>query len=212
MKKSPEIKVAITDDHQIVIDGLSAALGNFGHINIVAAATTGPAILRFIAVNKPDVLITDVMMPGMDGMQLAQSVRTTFPGIRILALSMNGAGGQVESLVPFIDGYLLKQCGISELVTAIETVNQGGTYFDQSIQAERLRYKRSQQSVRDIGITPREKQIIRLLSKNLSNKDISGELFISVRTVETHRKNILYKTGTSNILSLMSWAQEHKML
>ncbi len=212
MKKLPEIKVAITDDHQIVIDGLSAALSNFRHINIVAAATTGAVMLRFIAAKKPDVLITDVMMPEMDGIQLAQAVKMSFPGVHIIALSMNGAGEQVESLIPFIDGYLLKQCSISELVTAIETVHHGGTYFDASIQAERLRYKRAQQTVRDTGITPREKQVISLLLKNLSNKEISGELFISVRTVETHRKNILYKTGTSNILGLMTWAQDHKMI
>lgn len=212
MSASAKIKIAITDDHQIVIDGLSAALRNFPHIEIVATATSGASIIEHLKTTQTDILLTDVMMPGMDGAELSQSAKEQFPELRIIALSMNGNGDQVEKMIPFIDAYLLKQCGIGELVNAIETVYDGGTYFDPSVQEERLRHRRLQQNIKETGITPREKQIIQLMEKDFSNKEISSQLCISIRTVETHRKNILRKTGTSNVLTLIKWAYEQKLL
>jgi two-component system, NarL family, nitrate/nitrite response regulator NarL len=212
MTASAKIRVAITDDHQIVIDGLAAALKNFSQIGIVATATAPGRMLELMQGGQPDVLITDVMMPGTSGLEFAQHVRTAFPLIRIIGLSMNGSGELVEQMAPFIDGYLLKQCSIIELVRAIEAVHAGGTYFDPQLAEERQRYRRSQQHIRDLGITPREKQIIRLLEQDKSSKEISAELFISIRTVETHRKNILRKTGTSNLLTLIQWAGREGLL
>jgi DNA-binding NarL/FixJ family response regulator len=212
MNPSSNIRVALTDDHQVVIEGLSAALKHFPQIEIVATATTGASMLEQLPVCRPDVLITDVVMPGMGGMELVQRVRGAFPDIRIIALSMTGEGEQIERMMPHIDAYLLKQCSIADLAMAVELVAGGETYFDASIQAERLRYRQSQQDIRDTGITPREKQIIQLMEKDLSNKEISAQLFISVRTVETHRKNILRKTGTTNLLSLLKWATKHGVL
>ncbi len=211
MSPLPKIRLAITDDHQIVIDGLSAALKNFPHIEIMATATSGDAAQQMLQACTPDILITDVMMPGMDGSELARLVSNQFPNIRIVALSMNGNGEQVEKMVPYIDGYLLKQCSVQELVNAIEIVYRGGSYFATSVQEERGRYRRAQQRVQETGITPREKQIIQLIEKDCSNKEISDQLCISVRTVETHRRNILRKTGTTNALALIKWAYAQKM-
>lgn len=212
MNPATKIKIAITDDHQIVIDGLTAALKNYPQIEICATATSGLTMINRLALIKVDVLITDIMMPGMDGFELSQSVQAVFPEVRILALSMNGNGALAERMTPYIDGYLLKQCGIDELIKAIEIIYNGGSYFDSSVQSERLRHRRAQQNIRNTGITPREKQIIALMEKDFSNKEISGNLNISVRTVETHRKNILRKTGTSNALTLIKWAYENKLL
>ncbi|GAB3416857.1 response regulator [Niabella aquatica] len=212
MNQSVKIKIAITDDHQIVIDGLSAALRNYPHIEIAATAISGSQMMDILKSNEIDILLTDIMMPGMNGAELAQTVRGIFPNIRIIALSMDGKGEQVEKMAPFIDAYLLKQCGINELVTAIETVYDGGTYFDASVQEERLKYRRSQHFIIETGITPRERQIIQLMEKDFSNKEIATQLCISIRTVETHRKNILRKTGTTNALTLIKWAYENKML
>ncbi|RYD97128.1 MAG: response regulator transcription factor [Sphingobacteriales bacterium] len=212
MNPSAKIKIAITDDHQIVIDGLSAALRNFPHIEIVATATSGAAMMQLLKDTEIDLLITDIMMPGMDGQALSQAVRELYPCLRIIALSMNSNGDQVERMAPFINAYLLKQCGISELVTAIETVHNGGTYFDATVQEERRRYLRSQQNIKAVGITPREKQIIQLMEKDCSNKEIATQLCISIRTVETHRKNILRKTGATNVLTLIKWAYKQHLL
>ena len=212
MTPAPKIRVAITDDHQIVIDGLTAALKQFPHIEIVCTATSGEKMLAGLQHCKPNVLLTDVMMPGIDGEELARLVQEQFPNVRIIALSMNNVGEQIERMAPYIDGYLLKQCSVQELVNAIEVVQKGGSYFESSVQQARLHHRRSVQSISDTGITPREKQIITLIEGNCSNKEISDRLCISIRTVETHRRNILRKTGTSNALALIQWAYAQKML
>ncbi len=212
MTPAPKIRLAITDDHQIVIDGLTAALKQFSHIEIVGTATSGKKMLLELQHCKADVLLTDVMMPGIDGEELAQLVNAQLPDVRIIALSMNNSGEQVERMSAHIDGYLLKQCSVQELVNAIEVVYRGGSYFEASVQQERLRHRRTLQSIGDTGITPREKQIITLIESNSSNKEISDKLCISVRTVETHRRNILRKTGTSNALALIKWAYAQKMI
>ena len=207
-----KIRLAITDDHQIVIDGLAAALEQFPQIEIVATATSARFMLPLLKHCKANVLITDVMMPGIDGEELSRLVREQFPDIRIIALSMNNVGEQVERMVPYIDGYLLKQCSVQELVNAIEIVQRGGSYFESAVQQARLHHKRTVQSMSDTGITPREKQIIALIESSCSNKEISDRLCISVRTVETHRRNILRKTGTSNALALIKWAYAQKII
>lgn len=212
MDQMNKIKIAIADDHHIVIDGLSAALKNFPQIEIVATATSGDSILNKLRTIETDLLLTDVAMPEMDGYELSKKVRDAFPEVRIIVLSMNGQGEQIERMEPFIDAYLLKQSNITELVKAIEIVYAGGNYFEHSVQLERMRHKRSMQQIKDRGITPRERQIIELLERDYSNKQISTQLEISVRTVETHRKNILRKTGTTNVLTLIKWAYEQRLL
>ncbi len=209
-----KILLGIADDHQIVIDGLSAAIRNFSHLQIVITGTSGDSVLAGMAQQPIDILLTDMMMPDMDGVQLAKAVRSRFPAVRIIALSMSGSGYQVHEMISNlqIEGYLLKQCGIDELVGAIETVFRGGSYFQPSIREELEKYIRLQGDKQHVRITTREREIIALMENDLSNKEIAMRLFISVRTVETHRKNILAKTGTNNVLSLVKWAYEHHIL
>ena len=208
------IRLAIADDHQIVIDGLAAALKEYKHLSIVLTGVTGEQVIELLGKQEVDILITDMMMPGMDGQQLAEEVRKRHPEIRIMALSMSGSGYMVDDLIRkvSIDGYLLKQCGITELVHAIETVYSGGTYFQASVTEELAKVSRQHDDLNNTRLTPREKQIIALMERDLSNKEISATLFISVRTVETHRKNIFSKTGTNNVLTLVKWAYEHNIL
>ena len=208
------IRLAIADDHQIVIDGLAAALKEYKHLSIVLTGVSGEQVIELLSKQEVDILITDMMMPGMDGQQLAEEVRKRYPAIRIMALSMSGSGYMIDELVRKvnIDGYLLKQCGITELVHAIETVYAGGTYFQASVTEELAKVSRQHDDLNNTRLTPREKQIIALMERDLSNKEISATLFISVRTVETHRKNIFSKTGTNNVLTLVKWAYEHNIL
>lgn len=208
------IRLAIADDHQIVIDGLAAALKEYKHLSIVLTGVTGEQVIELLSKQEVDILITDMMMPGMDGQQLAEEVRKRYPEIRIMALSMSGSGYMIDDLVRNvgIDGYLLKQCGITELVHAIETVYAGGTYFQASVTEELAKVSKQHDDLNNTRLTPREKQIIALMERDLSNKEISATLFISVRTVETHRKNIFSKTGTNNVLTLVKWAYEHNIL
>ena len=214
MSKAGTIRVFIVDDHQIVIDGLkSLLLSEDGFV--VAGSTTNPLhVLEALEKIPVDVLITDIMMPGMDGVQLAASVRTAFPTIRILALSMNNDGQQVNELIETADlnGYVLKNTGKKELTTAVRKVYEGGIYFDDEVLHELKKETGRKRRLDDVQITTRELEIIRLLEKEMNTREIASQLFISERTVETHRKNILRKTGTNSVLGLIKFAYENKLL
>ncbi|MBA4258270.1 MAG: DNA-binding response regulator [Chitinophaga sp.] len=208
------IKIGIVDDHQIVIDGLTALLNNQLDIKIVCTATNGKTMLNQLSDNPIDVLLTDVMMPEMNGLELAELVSILYPNIKIIALSMNGEGVIVDQLInkASISGYLLKQTSVNELVTAIHKIAAGGQYFPDAILDVLANHSVSKNVLLAAHLTQREIEVISLMEKDFSNKQIADSLNIAVRTVETHRKNIFRKTGTNNLLSLVKWAYEHKLL
>jgi len=208
------IKIGIVDDHQIVIDGLIALLKNEDSIEITLTANTGKEMLDLLSTQKVDVLLTDVMMPEMNGLELAEMVSILYPGIKILALSMNGEGTVIDQLVQkaSISGYLLKQTNARELVHAIQKIAGGGQYFPEEILDALDAVAQSKGEVKAAHLTQREIEVICLMEKDMSNKQIADQMHIAVRTVETHRKNIFRKTGTNNILSLVKWAYEHKLI
>lgn len=212
--KEEKIKIAITDDHQIIIDGLIALLKQHPSIVIVHTANEGEKMLQLLQQQPVDILLTDVMMPGMSGQQLAKAVRKNFPSVKIIALSMSGQGDVVEEMINEADiaGYVLKQTNAGELAAAITKVFQGGVYFHEDVLKELEAQATIKKQVEAVHITNREKQLIALIEKDLTNKEIAEALCISPLTVETHRKNILRKTGTTNALSLVKWAYEHKIL
>lgn len=209
-----KIKIAIVDDHQIIIDGLVALLNKHPLLNTSVTANDGKQMLELLKTNVVDVLLTDVMMPGMNGMQLAKAVKERFPAIKIIALSMSGQGDIVEEMINDADiaGYILKQTNAEELANAIIKINNGGIYFQAEVLAQLTIQANIKKNISDAHITQREKQLIVLIEKEFTNRDIAAQLCISIRTVETHRKNIFKKTGTNNILSLVKWAYEHKIL
>ena len=208
------IKIALVDDHQIVIDGLIAVLQQQQLVQIVATANSGEEMLEKLQYSHIDILLSDVMMEGMTGQQLAKNVRQLFPHIKIIALSMSGAGNIVEEMINDADisGYLLKQTDKEELLQAIIKVYNGGQYFQPQILAALEEQNKISRQVNETRLTSRELEIIKHMEQDLSNKQIAEVLFISIRTVETHRKNIFRKTDTNNILSLVKWAYEHKIL
>ncbi|MES2882285.1 MAG: response regulator transcription factor [Bacteroidota bacterium] len=214
MKSKNKIRIALVDDHQIVIDGLCAVLQEEKSFEIVATASSAQVMLQLLQQRQVDILLSDIVMEGMNGQQLARQVKQQYPHIKIIALSMSSVGEVVEEMINDADisGYLLKQTGRQELVTAIEKVYEGGIYFQQQILNELEKQSSLRKQLDAAHLTLREKEIIVLLEKDLSNKEIARHLDISVRTVETHRKNILRKTDTNNLLSLIKWAKAHNVL
>jgi two-component system, NarL family, nitrate/nitrite response regulator NarL len=214
MSTQNKIRLAMVDDHQIVIDGITALLKEDEVLEIAVTANSAEAMLRLLHKNEVDILLTDVVMDGMSGQQLAKEVKNIFPHIKIIALSMSGVGEIVEEMINDADisGYLLKQTGKQELVEAIKKVYSGGQYFQPQILDELAKQANIKTQTDEAHLTIREKEIIILLEKNLSSKEIASSLNISVRTVETHRKNILKKTDTNNLLSLIKWAKDHKVI
>ena len=209
-----KVTLAIVDDHQIVIDGLKSLL--HGHpVFQVEIETTEPLLMKGLLEKKPvDILLTDVMMPGMNGAELAKTVHQRFPKIKILALSMSGQGDLVNQMIneSDISGYVLKNIGKQELLTALEKISAGGIYFGDEVLNEMLKSSDRKRSSEEAHLTLREVEIIKLIEKEYSNKKIADTLFLSERTVETHRKNIFRKTKTSSLIGLIKYAYEHKLI
>ena len=212
--KKEKITLAIVDDHQIVIDGLKSLLK--GHPDfVVEIETTQPeALEQLLKKNIIDVLITDIMMPGMNGAELAKIVKTNFPSVKILALSMSGQGTLINQMIEDSDiaGYVLKNIGKKELITALEKIAAGGIYFSQEVLDEMMKVEETRKINDEVRLTIREIEIIRLIEKEMSNRQIADELFISERTVETHRKNIFRKTKTSSLIGLIKYAYSQQLI
>ncbi|MFN8290033.1 MAG: response regulator transcription factor [Chitinophagaceae bacterium] len=212
--KSGKITLGIVDDHQIVIDGLTSLLKGHDKFRF-AFATTNPAEVVNTIKEKPvDILLTDVMMPVLPGNQLARQVRERYPEVKILALSMSGQGDLVNDMIEHADiaGYVLKNIGKQELVNALEKIAGGGIYFSEEVIEELQKTSTRKKQKEDAHLTGREIEIIRLIEKEYNNKQIAETLFISERTVETHRKNIFRKTDTSSVIGLVKYAYEHKLI
>lgn len=211
---SRKISLAFVDDHQIVIDGLMSLLRNEDRFQFVFATTNPKEVVQKLKENPVDILLTDIMMPGLPGHVLAKEVRQQFPRIKILALSMSGDGALVNDMINDADisGYVLKNTGKKELIEAIEKIAAGGIYFSEEIIDELQRHSTRKKENEQVHLTDREVEIIRLIEKEYSNRQIAEALYISERTVETHRKNIFRKTGTSSVIGLVKYAYEHRLI
>jgi two-component system nitrate/nitrite response regulator NarL len=212
--KNEMITLALVDDHQIVIDGLTALLKGEERISFAFATTDSSEVVERIATTPVDILLTDVMMPKLPGNQLARQVRQRFPHVKILALSMSGQGDLVNEMINEADisGYVLKNIGKQELVKAIEKIASGGIYFSEEVIDELQKASQRKKIKEEAHLTARELDVIRLIEKEFNNKQIAETLFISERTVETHRKNIFRKTNTNSVIGLVKYAYEHRLI
>jgi DNA-binding NarL/FixJ family response regulator len=154
------------------------------------------------------------MMPQMNGDELSKKARAAFPSLKILALSMSGQGDIVNKMIADADisGYVLKNIGKTELLFALQKIASGGVYFSEEVLAEMTKASEISKENDSINLTRREIEIIRLIEKEYGNKLIADTLFLSERTIETHRKNIFRKTQTSSVLGLIKYAYEHKLV
>ena len=212
--KNGKITLALVDDHQIVIDGLTSLLKGHDKFKFAFATTNSTEVVERLAEAPIDVLLTDVMMPKLSGNQLAKQVKDKYPAVKILALSMSGQGDLVNEMINDADiaGYVLKNIGKQELITALEKIAGGGIYFSDEVIDELKRTIDRKKQIEEAHLTVREIEITRLIEKEYNNKHIAETLFISERTVETHRKNIFRKTNTNSVIGLVKYAYEHKLI
>jgi len=209
-----KISLALVDDHQIVIDGLMALLKGEHRYEFAFATTQPKQVIEKLKSCHVDVLLTDVMMPEVPGNILAKEVHKHFPELKILALSMSGEGEIVNEMINDADisGYILKNVGKKELVAAIEKIAGGGIYFSDEVLVELTKTANRRKETEDAHLTGRELEIIRLIENEYTNRQIAEKLYISERTVETHRKNIFRKTGTNTVIGLVKYAYEHRLI
>lgn len=207
------VRIAVIDDHQIVIDGVKALLHNNTDFKVVLESTSPAQFLDALMNTKVDIVLTDIFMPEMSGEELAKKIAVHFPEIHIVVLSMGGQSILVRNMITDsnIKGFLLKNIGKTEMLQALNKVNSGGVYFSEEILKDMMAVSAvPEQKVS--SLTNREIEILKLIELEKSNKQIADELFISERTVETHRKNIYRKTDTNSVIGLVKYAYLNKLI
>ena len=205
------IKVLICDDHPLVLEGIRAVVETFDHIQVVGAVRSALAALALAETENPDVVLMDINLPELSGLDAIELFREKLPRTRLLMLSMHDSREYISTAVLFgASGYILKDVPPAEIISAIEAVAANGTYFSTGV-AEAILEKGQKQSA-VVPLTTREQAVLLLLAQGRSNKDVAGELDISVRTVETHRKNIKKKLGISTTAGLTRYVIDHGLM
>lgn len=202
----PSIRVAICDDHRLVADGLQGLLASANDVDLAGTALNGAEALYLLEHVKVDVLLLDLDMPVMDGRVTTRRVKAEWPGVKVLVLTMNDEPAVVRELMTLgADGYLLKTCGKDELLLAIRETFAGRKHFSGALMAslmeERAQTTSSSKLLQDLS--EREIEVLAALAEGLGNKEIGEKLFISPRTVDTHRTNLMRKLNTHNVAGLV---------
>jgi DNA-binding NarL/FixJ family response regulator len=203
-------RVLLADNHTLVRAGLRALLQNIAGIQVIAEAGDGREALRLIAEHQPDVVLMDIAMPEMNGLEAAAQVVKTFPQVRVIMLSMHANEEYVlQALRIGAMGYLLKDAGISELELAIKAISQGETYLSPAVSKHVVanylqRVGNEPNSLEQL--TSRQREILQLIAEGKSTKEIAELLYISVKTVETHRMQLMKRLDIHDVAGLVRYA------
>lgn len=207
-----KIKVLLVDNHPLVIAGLKALLETFDHIVVVGTAHLARQGLELAVSARPAVVLMDINMPQLNGIDAIELFKREVPEARILMLSMHDSREYISaSVLQGAAGYVLKDVPTEEIVAAIETVAAGGTYFSTGV-PEALLERRETEDAAIVPLTSREREILALLAGGKSNRDVAAQLAISAATVETHRKSIKKKLGIATTAGLTRYALERGLL
>ncbi|MCZ2722328.1 response regulator transcription factor [Marinomonas sp. 15G1-11] len=206
------IKLLLVDDHVLVLDGLQARLELEDHIEVIGTACNGLEALNKAKALSPDVVLMDVSMPILNGLEATKRFRDEQPLVKILMLSMHNEKEYILSLIQSgANGYVLKDVSSEELIHAISTVHQGGTYFSSGASASLFTGNMPAANQKE-PLTKRETAVLKEVATGLSNKEIAQSLNISVRTVETHRQNIKNKLEIHTSAGLIKYALDKKLI
>jgi DNA-binding NarL/FixJ family response regulator len=210
-QRNRKMNLYLTDDHAILLDGLKKIILDEPELKVVGHAGTVQQTLEDLTRLHVDLLITDYNLPDEDGLSLVRKVKRKYPNIKILVLSMHDEGHLVkEILKEGIEGYLLKKDSHDELLNAIYAIRAGKLFMSSEINSMLVRGLNGQEEQK--LLTDREREILKLIAEEKTNKQMAEELFISERTVETHRKNIFRKTGTNNLVGLIKYAYANTLI
>ena len=206
------IRVFIVDDHPVVIEGIHSLLQNEKDIAWMGEAMNAQSCLGFFVNNTADVVLMDISMPGMDGVELCGVMKEKYPGIMILGLSTFNQGLYIKKMVENgASGYILKNSSKEELIKAIHAVHEGYIYFSGEVGMALQEYQKISKAELP-ALTSREKEILELIAEGFTNPQIAEKIFLSPFTVDSHRKNILAKLGVKNTASLIRLAVEKKLI
>ena len=204
-------KILLVDDHTILLDGLRSLLDKSSLQVILETSTSGMDALKKLQNFKADLVITDLNMPEMDGMELIKAIRQQLPPTKIIVLSLHDEAHYIRNVLKQrVQGYVLKNESSTELIEAVEKVLSGKTFLSSKI--SEIMVEQLEQPSAEQLLSERELQILKLIAAEFSNKQIAEKLFISERTVETHRKNIFRKTGTNTLVGLVKFAFANQLI
>ena len=212
------IRVMIADDHNMFVEGVESILYGTDKIQVVSKCYTGPEVFEKLTSTPADVILLDINLPGMNGIEVCQKLSKEYPDVKVLALSMHNEESFVTEILKHgAQGYILKNTGKKELIHAIETVFNGQSYFSEevtetimkSLVSQRTGNKKSATSAPKIS--RREKDVLELIVKEHTTQEIADTLFISLKTVESHRRSLLTKLGVRNTAGLVRVAVENQL-
>lgn len=211
------IKIIIADDHQIFIDGLKALLSEIEDFEIIKEAPNGKVLLEILEDQLPDVILLDMNMPEIDGLEATKIISEKYSSIKILMLTMFGTVDYIQKLIKAgAQGYLLKNTGKAELELAIRSLIKGENYYSQEVSnriMEGLQKRQKQdKDYQIVELTDREKEVLILIAEELTTNEIADKLFISKHTVETHRKNLISKLNVRNVNGLVKYAVQQGLV
>jgi DNA-binding NarL/FixJ family response regulator len=214
---SNKIRIFLVDDHDMFRDGVKLLLSSDNLAEVVAEARNGKEFLEKVGQVNPDVVLMDISMPEMDGIEASRIAHEQHPKLKILALTMFGDEKYYYQMIQTgIKGFVLKSAGISELIKAITEVSKGENYFSGELLYKLIQNINSNKGAVNGSVSEklstREIEVLKLISSGLSNEDIAGHLNISLATVKTHRSSLLSKTGSNNTASLIMYALKNKLI
>ncbi|PAU94443.1 DNA-binding response regulator [Aliifodinibius salipaludis] len=212
-----DIKILLADDHDIVRDGIKMLLEDDVGFTITAEAENGKEAIEACKNHDIDLIIMDINMPEMNGIEATETIKESFPEIKILALTMMDEDQHIREMIEAgASGYILKSSDKMELVDAITTILDGKHYFSddatQSVMMDIVKGTNQKDNSDPGNITKREKEVLELIVEQYTNQEIAEELYISTRTVDAHRRNLLQKTGAKNTAGLVTYAIKYDLV
>ncbi len=200
-------KILIADDHQIIVDGLKLLINSLGFCEVVAVANNGREVLDILKVLSVDIVLMDIDMPVLNGLDASREIKSSYKRVKVIILSMHSQQGMIKNLIELgVDGYVLKDACKTELETACKQVAEGGQYFSSGVTRSLLSKDEGFTTNLEVKLTKREIEILQSIADGLTNKEIGEKLFISHRTVDTHRTNLMKKLEVKNVAGLISFA------
>ncbi len=204
-------RLLIADDHVLFNDAIKSMLEREPGIEVVGQVFSGEKVLAAVKGEQPDLILLDIKMPGMTGIEIAGAISASYPAIRIMMLSMYDDKRFIQECKKYnVHGYMLKNASREELVNGIWTVMEGHSCYAAGL-GEKVNIHQQDDFIRRYNLTKRELEIIRLVKENYTAQDIADQLFLSVYTVETHRRNINLKLGIKNTLALVKFAEDNEI-
>ncbi|GAA4311719.1 response regulator transcription factor [Pontixanthobacter gangjinensis] len=201
------IKLVIAEDHRALIDGIKVFLEFEEDIDFLGFANNGEELLELVNTREPNVVISDIRMPKMDGIEATRKIKQKFPEIKVIAFTMFDQDNAVKQMLNAgADGYILKNASLKELLFAIRKVHAGETYYDPNINAD----SKDNSAEKKPLLTKRQQEILKLVGQGKTNQEIADTLFIGKTTVETHRKNMIRKLDLQGAGELLRYALECK--